>query len=108
MCLACDQPSKSVSVGQPAVDAGIESAPAVPQLVSLKVDGMTCPTGCYPTVRSAIAKQNGVLGVELAPQEKEGVIDNPVVYVKYQGKLDFDAMLKAIERAGFEAAALPN
>ena len=105
MCLACDQPTSTMR-------AGNESKPTTestePKLVSLKVDGMTCPSGCYPSVRSAIAKQDGVLGVELAPQEKDDVIDNPVVFVKYKGELDLDAMFKAIERAGFEAEALPN
>jgi copper chaperone CopZ len=107
MCSACDQPRNPMSVESPSTPAG-ESTPAAPQLVSLKVDGMTCPSGCYPSVRSAIAKQKGVLEVELAPQKEKDVIDNPVVFVKYKGDLDLDAMFKAIERAGFEAEALPN
>jgi len=69
---------------------------------------MSCPAGCYPSVRSAIAKQKGVMDVELAPQKEEGVIDNPVVFVKYQGDLDLQATFKAIERAGFEAKTLSN
>ncbi|MBU6386139.1 MAG: heavy-metal-associated domain-containing protein [Planctomycetes bacterium] len=78
------------------------------KLVSFKVDGMTCPSGCYPTVKSAIAKQKGVVDVELAPQKEADVIDNPIVFVKYKGKLDLDSTLKAISRAGFEAQEVSN
>lgn len=78
------------------------------KMVSFKVDGMTCPSGCYPTVKSAIAKQKGVVGVELAPQKEKDVIDNPIVFVKYKGKLDLESTFKAISRAGFEAEAVSN
>jgi hypothetical protein len=46
--------------------------------------------------------------VELAPQQKEDVIDNPVVFVRYNGELDLKSTLKAIQRAGFEAEAVPQ
>jgi copper chaperone CopZ len=105
LCLACDQPTNTMRAG---IESTATTESTEPKLVSLKVDGMTCPSGCYPSVRSAIAKQQGVLGVELAPQEKDDVIDNPVVFVTYKGELDLDAMFKAIERAGFEAESLPN
>ena len=108
LCTACHK----LSDQQGGIDANEVSSDSTSQnetrLVSLKVEGMTCPSGCYPTVRSAIAKQNGVLDVELAPQKEEDVIDNPVVFVKYKGDLDLDKMFKAIERAGFEAQELPN
>lgn len=105
LCLACDQPTNTIRAGN---ESRATTETTEPKLVSLKVDGMTCPSGCYPSVRSAIAKQQGVLDVELAPQEKDDVIDNPVVFVTYKGELDLNAMFKAIERAGFEAEALPN
>jgi copper chaperone CopZ len=107
LCLACDHPRESAhrSASSP---RPVENMALEPKLVSLKVAGMTCPSGCYPSVRSAIAKQEGVLGVELAPQQKEDVIDNPTVYVKYRGELDLEATLQAIARAGFEAEALSN
>jgi len=78
------------------------------KLVSFKVDGMTCPTGCYPVVKSAIAKQKGVVGIELAPQKEADAIDNPIVFVKYKGDLDMDATFKAISRVGFEASEAPK
>ena len=90
--------------------ASKESAPeemGETKLVSFKVDGMTCPTGCYPVVKSAIAKQKGVVGIELAPQKEADAIDNPIVFVKYKGDLDMDATFKAISRVGFEASEAP-
>lgn len=102
----CQPPATSQTASAPKVEA-YESVAAT-QLVSLKVDGMTCPTGCYPVVRSAIAKQKGVLDVELAPQIEKDVIDNPIVMVKVQGDIDWDATLQAISRAGFEATKLSN
>lgn len=108
MCLACNSPGDSGSGGVSSVTPASESVPSEPRLISLKVEGMTCPSGCYPSVRSAIAKQDGVVDVELAPQQKEDVIDNPVVFVRYNGELDLKSTLKAIQRAGFEAEALPQ
>ena len=104
---SCNQslPSSS-SAGASATEEQEESSEE--KLVSFKVDGMTCPTGCYPTVKSAIAKQKNVLDVELAPQKEADVIDNPIVFVKYKGKLDLDSTLKAISRAGFEAQEVSN
>lgn len=103
---SCNQSMPSSSASSPSTRPAEDSSEA--KLVSLKVDGMTCPSGCYPTVKSAIAKQKGVLDVELAPQKEADVIDNPIVMVKYKGKLDLDSTLKAISRAGFEAQEVSN
>lgn len=102
----CQPPATSQTASAPQVETS-ESVAAT-QLVSLQVDGMTCPTGCYPIVRSAIAKQKGVVDVELAPQKEKDVIDNPIVMVKVQGDVDWDATLQAISRAGFDATKLSN
>lgn len=100
---SCNQPLSA----NPSASASGNAAPgdetAETKLVSFKVEGMTCPSGCYPSVKSAIAKQKGVIGIELAPQKEADSIDNPVVFVKYKGELDLDSTLKAISRAGFEA-----
>ncbi len=70
--------------------------------VAVKVTGMMCPHGCYPQVKSLILKTNHVESIELTPQLKEDVIDNPVVLVKVRGELDKAAITKAILEAGFE------
>ncbi len=105
---SCNQPLPS----NPSASAGDNASPgaetAETKLVSFKVEGMTCPSGCYPSVKSAIAKQKGVIGIELAPQKEADSIDNPIVFVKYKGDLDLDSTLKAISRAGFEAQEVAN
>lgn len=70
--------------------------------VAVTVTGMMCPHGCYPGVKSVIEKKNDVASIELTPQQKEDVIDNPVILVKYRGELNKDATTKAILEAGFE------
>lgn len=104
---SCNQSIPSSSVSTPNTTTDQEDS-TEPKLVSFKVDGMTCPSGCYPSVKSAIAKQKGVVEVELAPQKESDVIDNPVVFVKYKGNLDLDSTIKAISRAGFEAQEVSN
>ncbi len=70
--------------------------------VAVTVTGMMCPHGCYPGVKSVIEKKNDVASIELTPQQKEDVIDNPVILVKYRGELNKDATTQAILEAGFE------
>ena len=72
------------------------------KMVSVKVTGMMCPHGCYPEVKSLITKKNDVESIELTPQEKKDVIDNPVILVKYRGVLNKEETTKAIIEAGFE------
>jgi copper chaperone CopZ len=104
---SCNQSIPSSSASSPNTTTDQEES-AEPKLVSFKVEGMTCPSGCYPSVKSAIAKQKGVVEIELAPQKEADVIDNPIVFVKYKGKLDLDSTLKAMSRAGFEAQEVAN
>lgn len=105
---SCEQSMSGSAAVSPNSDSQDSDVAVEPKLISLKVDGMTCPSGCYPSVKSAIAKQKGVLGVELAPQKDADVIDNPIVFVKYKGSLDLESTLKAISRAGFEAQEVSN
>ncbi len=70
--------------------------------VAVKVTGMMCPHGCYPEVKSLITKKNDVESIELTPQEKKDVIDNPVILVKYRGVLNKEETTKAIIEAGYE------
>ena len=64
--------------------------------------------GLLPIGQVGDSKQKGVVEIELAPQKEADVIDNPIVFVKYKGKLDLDSTLKAISRAGFEAQEVAN
>ncbi len=69
---------------------------------SLKVPNMSCPHGCWPTVEKTLAGQPGVEAVALAKQKTEDAIDNPVVYVKLNGKFDAQAAVAALAKAGFD------
>lgn len=69
---------------------------------SLKVPNMSCPHGCWPTVEKTLAAQPGVEAVALAKQKSEDSIDNPVVYVKLNGKFDAQAAVAALAKAGFD------
>jgi len=104
----CDNPKSQLPAERMARNPVVSNESEETKTVSFKVDGMTCPSGCYPTVKSAIAKQKGVVDVELAPQKEKDVIDNPIVFVKYKGKLDLESTFKAISRAGFEAESVSN
>ncbi|MBM3964326.1 MAG: heavy-metal-associated domain-containing protein [Planctomycetes bacterium] len=106
--IGCDNPKSQLPAERMARNPVVSNESEETKTVSFKVDGMTCPSGCYPTVKSAIAKQKGVVDVELAPQKEKDVIDNPIVFVKYKGKLDLESTFKAISRAGFEAEAVSN
>jgi len=104
--IGCGDPKSQVSSKTEVQNPSLPKDSEETKTVAFKVDGMTCPSGCYPTVKSAIAKQKGVVDVELAPQQEKDVIDNPIVFVKYKGKLDLESTFKAISRAGFEAEAV--
>jgi len=75
--------------------------PANVKMVSMKVEEMHCPFGCYPTVEKALAKVAGVSSVKLAEQKKEGTIDNPVVLVQVDGNFDPTAAIAALDKVGF-------
>lgn len=106
--VGCNDPKSQLPSERLARSPVVSNESEETKTVSFKVDGMTCPSGCYPTVKSAIAKQKGVVDVELAPQKEKDVIDNPIVFVKYKGKLDLESTFKAISRAGFEAESVSN
>ena len=86
----------------PTVAASESSDGAESKMVAVTVTGMMCPHGCYPQVKSLIAKKNDIESIELTPQKEKDVIDNPVILVKYRGELDKEATTKAILGAGFE------
>lgn len=75
---------------------------------SLKVPTMSCPHGCWPAVKETLASQPGVEAVELAKQSSEDAIDNPVVYIKLNGKFDSKSAVDALAKAGFENAQVVN
>lgn len=70
--------------------------------IAVKVTGMMCPHSCLKDVKQLIEKKNDVVSIELTPQKDPDVIDNPIVLVKYRGKLHQAETTSAILAAGFE------
>lgn len=81
--------------------------PAANKLV-MKVPTMSCPHGCWPTVKKTLEEQSGVAGVELAAQTEEGEIDKPEVTIFYNGSFDAPAAVEALSKNGFEGAEVLN
>ncbi|MCA9193917.1 MAG: hypothetical protein KDB03_19230 [Planctomycetales bacterium] len=74
----------------------------------LRVPTMMCPYSCWPKVKETLAAQPGVEGVQLASQEKETEIDNPVVELKLNGKFDVSAAIAALKKVDFDGAEVIN
>ncbi len=77
-------------------------------LVALRVPTMSCPFSCWPNVKETLENQGGVASVELAKQEADDVINNPVVYVHLTGVFDQKAAVAALDKAGFTGTELVN
>ncbi len=80
------------------------------ETASLAIPEMHCPFGCFPKAKDALESVDGVASVELVEQEEEGVINDRRVVVTFDGKVnsnDAIAALDAVELAGasFEQAA---
>ena len=74
----------------------------VTHTVALKVPDMHCPHACWPNVQETLAAEPGVGTLQLAAQQKEGVIDNPVVYVGADDKFDLQHAITALADKGFK------
>jgi periplasmic mercuric ion binding protein len=81
--------------------------PASSKLV-MKVPTMSCPHGCWPTVKKTLEEQEGVASVELAKQSDEETIDKPEVTVHYNGSFDSSKAISALSESGFEGAEVIN
>jgi len=65
--------------------------------VKMSVKGMTCAT-CVAGVKAALEKVDGVKSAEVSLADNEAT----VVYVK--GKTTPEALVKAVQKAGFQAS----
>lgn len=62
---------------------------------TLEVAGMTCQ-GCVQNVRGLLERQDGVSRVEVTLEPGRAVVD-------HDGKVAADALVQAVEAAGYEA-----
>ncbi|TWT80865.1 hypothetical protein CA13_23110 [Planctomycetes bacterium CA13] len=69
--------------------------------LTLDVPEMHCPVSCYPRVKETLEASEAVEEVELAKQEKEGIIDNRQVIVHYKSGFDVDQAIAKLEKEGF-------
>lgn len=76
--------------------------------VALSVPKMNCPFACWPKVKETLEHQPGIAAVELAPQQQENAIDNPVVYLTLNGEFSADSSIAALGDAGFDGATVSN
>lgn len=105
--VAAGAPAEADGTEAPQSQAGSVTAPSVgesgaAQQVTLRVPKMHCPFGCYPQIKKTLENEPGVLAVELAEQQQEGAIDNPVVHIQTSGEFDAQAAIDALAKAGFD------
>ena len=74
--------------------------------LTMKIPEMHCPFACYPSVKENLEKRADVVGVELAPQKEEGVIDNPQVIVTCTESFDAEQAIAMLEAAGFAGSTV--
>src|SRR5438128_12470382 len=74
--------------------------------VTFCVPSMTCPKGCFPTVKETLEKQPGVQAVALYPQTKAGEIDDHRVRVSLHGAFDAQKAIAALAAEGFDGATV--
>ena len=74
--------------------------------MALRVPGMQCASGCYPSVKETLEKCEGVRSVELAAQESETELTDKTVFVTHTAVFDLEQALAGLKDAGFEATPI--
>ena len=75
----------------------------------LAIPKMHCPFGCFPAAKDALKKIDGISDVTLVQQKKEGVIDDRRVVVTFDGTVDKQAAITALDAVDLPGASFePN
>ena len=69
--------------------------------LTIAVPTMHCEVACFPRVKTTLEDADGVQSVELAAQQKEGLIDNRQVIVHYDTGFNLNAALSSLVEEGF-------
>ncbi len=90
--------------------AAVDSAPiatsyAAGDSVNLEVPEMHCPFGCFPKVKDALEEIDGIAGIELVKQEEEGAINDRRVVVTFDGAVDSQAAIAALDAVDMTGAS---
>lgn len=105
LAVGCSKVDSTPSKVNEAADVAV--TPASSKTV-MKVPTMSCPHGCWPTVKKTLEEQEGVASVELAKQSEEGTIDTPEVTIFYNGSFDAPKAIDALSKSGFDGAEVLN
>lgn len=103
--IGCSKVDSKPTAEKAAADVAV--TPASSKMV-IKVPTMSCPHGCWPTVKKTLEEQSGVASVELAKQSDETTIDKPEVTITCDGTFDAPAAIDALSKNGFEGAEVLN
>jgi len=106
--IGCGKTQTTENTKMPEATSASTDKPVAGKLVVLKVPSMTCPHGCWPTVKETLESQPGVAAVELAQQASEDTIDKPEVTVRYDGEFNAPAAIEALAKSGFDGAEVMN
>ncbi len=70
----------------------------------LAIPEMHCPFGCFPAAKDALEKIDGISDVTLIQQKKEGVINDRRVVVTFDGTVDKQAAIAALDAVDLPGA----
>jgi copper chaperone CopZ len=105
LAMGCSKVDNTPAKVNEAADVAV--TPASSKMV-IKVPTMSCPHGCWPTVKKTLEGQEGVASVELAKQSEEETIDTPEVTIFYNGNFDAPKAIDALSKSGFDGAEVLN
>jgi len=100
-------PIQQAANGDPVV--ATETASVVmdqPGTLTLRVEGMHCEFGCFPTVRKTLEGIDQVVSVQLDKQAEAGTLDNPQVVVSYESGFDLGKAQSLLAKNGFAKSSL--
>ena len=75
---------------------------------TLAIPEMHCPFGCFPKAQDALQEVDGIASIELVKQKEEGVIDDRRVVVTFDGPVDGQAAIAALDAAALPGAAFES
>lgn len=101
--------SNAPEMAAPAVDSVDSSAVTVSfdagETATLAIPEMHCPFGCFPKAQDALEGVDGIASIELVTQKEEGVIDDRRVVVTFDGSVDSQSAIAALDTAGLPGAS---
>ena len=104
---ATDTPAAGAAAGSGTTDIALPAAAATlasyepGDTSTLAVPEMHCPFACYPKVKKTLEGIDGIASVELVEQAEEGVINDPRVVVTFDGEVNGEDAIAALDSVSF-------